>query len=121
MYGNVVTVFIFVGLCNFENGLCGLKHDPKSEFRWLLWKDKTSTIKNALNFDHTTLSEKGNDYSSLKYNKHIMYHSLRRKHTVHQTYKQETTLDFVIRVTKIIFLCYPRCSFLCCLQETIYS
>lgn len=69
---SVITVFFSVGLCNFENGLCGMKHDSNSEFTWLLWKNRRTTVKNALNFDHTTLSEKGNDYSSLKYNKRIM-------------------------------------------------
>ncbi|XP_078377085.1 uncharacterized protein LOC144660350 [Oculina patagonica] len=50
----------FKGLCNFEDGLCGMKHDLNCEFTWLLWKGRRTTVKHALNFDHTTLSDKGN-------------------------------------------------------------
>lgn len=47
------------GLCNFENGFCGLKQDNSMENRWNLNFGHTPSTNTGPRYDHTTYSQKG--------------------------------------------------------------
>lgn len=48
-----------LGLCSFENGFCGLKHDNNTEFQWILNSGHSSSRHTGPRYDHTTYSEQG--------------------------------------------------------------
>ena len=48
-----------VGLCSFENGFCGLKHDNNMEHQWHLNSGNTPSTDTGPRYDHTTYSQKG--------------------------------------------------------------
>lgn len=47
------------GLCSFENGFCGLKHDNSMENQWDLNFGHTPSTNTGPRYDHTTYSQKG--------------------------------------------------------------
>ena len=47
------------GLCSFENGFCGLKHDNSMENQWELNFGHTPSTNTGPRYDHTTYSQKG--------------------------------------------------------------
>ncbi|XP_078369213.1 uncharacterized protein LOC144653157 isoform X3 [Oculina patagonica] len=49
----------FKGLCSFENGFCGLKHDNSMEHQWNLNSGKTPSTDTGPRYDHTTYSQRG--------------------------------------------------------------
>ncbi|XP_032218080.2 uncharacterized protein LOC5517708 isoform X2 [Nematostella vectensis] len=51
--------FSFKGRCDFESGLCGLRHGNTTRMRWSLATGNTPTEDTGPSFDHTTYSNKG--------------------------------------------------------------
>lgn len=47
------------GHCNFQSGLCGLKHDKNATFHWTVGSGQTPTESTGPSYDHTSLDKDG--------------------------------------------------------------
>ena len=56
-----ISFFSIQGSCDFESGLCDMKHSNDANFKWTIWSGTTPTEHTGPTFDHSLLTSAGQE------------------------------------------------------------